>query len=261
VRATTAVLLVALTSAVALACGSDGEPDGTDAAAGDTTTSSVAVAAMGSDDLFGVRYCVVLTITVGGSTAAEVWASQGLNDCPQDQLESIDPAAVATELGVTAAVVNGPRYWVLDRIAANDIAGSLEVRRFGGIEMRSIALVDLGPGVPEQRSYTETPVMRDTEFTFAEGREIHELTSPDGSVYVMQSFSNEVDPTLTADALGDLGDRLALPDGWAYDSRTLDETLVVADIDGIATVVQDDLKNTYQLLLRADRSGRPRTEL
>ncbi|HZJ25741.1 MAG TPA: hypothetical protein VFF40_01790 [Acidimicrobiia bacterium] len=69
----------------------------------------------------------------------------------------------------------------------------------------------------------------------------------DGRVFVMQSYSLELDPTLTVADLAGLGDRLALPDGWSFSARTLDEDLIVTDIDGVATVIQDDLHNTYQL--------------
>jgi len=34
---------------------------------------------------------------------------------------------------------------------------------------------------------------------------------------------------------------------WTYRTRVLDEDYVVVDQDGIATVVQDELQNTYQL--------------
>jgi hypothetical protein len=203
------------------------------------------------DDQYGVRYCEVLTVQVAPeATTAEVWGTQGLNDCPQEAFASLDPAAVAAELGVTIAVPNGPRYWVLDDIVANELAGSGERRSFGGIEMRSIAVVDLGTGVPDRRPYAETAVKRDTEFAFDAGREVHELTAPDGSVYVMQSYSVEIDPSLDPTALAGLASRLSLPEGWTFASRVLDERLAVEDVDGTAVVVQDDLRNSYQLRSR-----------
>jgi hypothetical protein len=117
--------------------------------------------------------------------------------------------------------------------------------------MRSIATVDLGPGVPDRSPYKDVSVNRDTEFTFDAGRRIYELTAADGSVYVMQSYSNQIDPKLTIAALANLGDRLQLLDGWSFTSRVLDERLVVEDIDGVATVIQDELQNSYQLRSRA----------
>lgn len=250
-------LAVLVVSAVLLAaCGSDDDgaaPTTTAAAPAATTTTTTAPDGPAGElvDQFDVRYCEVLTVTIAptGSTG-EVWGTQGLNDCPQADFESIDPAAVAADLEVTVALKNGPRHWVLDSIVANALAGSGETRDFGGIEMRSIAIVDLGPGVPDRSPYGEVSVERDTEFRFDAGREIHELTAPDGSIYVMQSYSLEIDPTLDVEALSGIGDGLQLLDGWTFTSRVLAEPLVVEDIDGIATVVQDDLRNSYQLRVR-----------
>jgi hypothetical protein len=241
------------------ACGDDGDDTASSSTEPSTTSASSTTAPPTTTsapqgqlaDQYGQRYCEVLVVTLDDvDTTAEVWGTQGLNDCPQADFESIDPAAVAKELGATTALANGPRYWVLDTIVANDLAGSGEIREFGGIEMRSIAFVNLGPGIPNRAPYSERGVQRDTEFRFDAGREIYELTAPDGSVYIMQSYSIEVDATLTADDLPGLGDRLELPDGWTFTTRVLDEELVVEDIDGVATVIQDELTNSYQLRSR-----------
>lgn len=249
-RAARALLSVLLCLGVAgAACSGDadeagGAPDGN---AGPSTTAAEPVRG-GLSDQYLQRYCEVLAVTLGETgTVAEVWGTQGLNDCPEEAFAGIDLAAVAAELEVDVALPNGPRYWVLDEIVANDLAGSGEVRAFDGLEMRSIALVDLGEDLPDPTPYTQRPVERDTDFVFAEGREVHELTDPDGAVYVMQSLSTEVAPDLDATQLAGLGERLALPAGWAFSTRTLDEELVVEDEDGVAVVVQDDLRNTYQL--------------
>lgn len=236
--------------AVALgACSSDN--------AGSTSSSPAPADAMattvadppGLRDQYDSRYCEVLGLKVGeATTAAEVWGTQGLNDCPPATFAAIDPATTAAELGVTAAIPNGPRFWVLDSIVANELAGSGEIRSFGGLEMRSIAVVDLGKGLPDRRAYVPTSVQRDTDFVYDAGREIHELTAPDGSVFIMQSYSIEVDPALAAASLSMLSGRLVLPDGWTYTSRVLDDRLVVKDVDGIAAVLQDELRNSYQLV-------------
>jgi hypothetical protein len=245
------VLVVIVALLLTGACSGDDGVAGVDI---QTTTSTAVVEDVTGrgqvSDRYGVRYCEVLTITIADTTTAEVWGTQGLNDCPQAEFEAIDLATAAAELQASIALRNGPRYWVLDSIAANQLAGSGEIRDFGGIEMRSLALVDLGPGVPSRSPYRENAVRRDTEFVFDAGREVYELIAADGSVYVMQSYSLEVDPSLTVDDLAALGDRLALPDGWTFASRVLDERLVVEDIDGFAPVIQDELLNSYQLRSR-----------
>lgn len=63
----------------------------------------------------------------------------------------------------------------------------------------------------------------------------------------MQAYCLAVEPDLTEEALGHIGPRLNLPSGWRYRSRQLDAPLRVRAIDGVGTVTQDDLQNTYHL--------------
>ena len=127
-----------------------------------------------------------------------------------------------------------------------------EIRFFDVLEMGLAAQVLLGdpPFLGEESDasgeYTERSVARDTLFTFNEGSEIYPLTSPAGRDYVMQSYSHIVDDTQTSDSLSELGSRLALPEGWTFTARVLEEDLFVEDVEGIATVVQDELTNTYK---------------
>jgi hypothetical protein len=217
----------------------------------DTTTPPAPSAPADGSTLHGVRYCEILAVTgSGGSETAEVWNTMGLNDCPQTAWDAIDLDAVQGQLGADQVATNGPRYWVLDRIVPGQMTGSLEVRDLDGVEMRSIARVDLTGADADSPAYVELSVERETVFTFLAGREVYELASPDGSTYIMQSYSQQIDPDQTVDDLASLGDRLDLPDGWTFTSRVLTEDLEVEDQDGIATVVTDDLQNTYQLAAR-----------
>ena len=61
----------------------------------------------------------------------------------------------------------------------------------------------------------------------------------------MQSFSQIVDSELMYEDLETLGGHLNLPEGWNYRVRMLESSLDV-QADGTATVVQDELQNTYQ---------------
>lgn len=203
---------------------------------------------MGST-LYGSRYCEILTVTArpDGGVTAEVWNTMGLNDCPQASWDAVNLDDVKNQTGAMAAVRNGPRYWVLDGIVPGKLAGSLQVRDFSGMQMRSIALVELPTHAAMKIPYTDFSVARDTIFTFAAGREVYELTAPGGSIYIMQSYSQQTDPTQTLDDLGSLGRRLHLPDGWRFTARVLYEDLEVTTRDGVATVITDDLDNTYQL--------------
>jgi len=196
-----------------------------------------------------MRYCEILTVTPSpdSDATAEVWNTMGLNDCPQAAWDELDLNDVKAQTGASLAAINGPRHWVLDRIVPGaQMAGSLQVKDFNGIKMRSIAQVQL-PSLSAEAPYTPTSVRRDTTFTFAAGRKVYELTAPDGSISIMQSYSQQTDPTQTVDDLASLGDRLHLPHGWTFTVRTLGDDLDVVTLDGLATVITDDLRNTYQL--------------
>ena len=95
--------------------------------------------------------------------------------------------------------------------------------------------------------YTEVHVDRGAVFFFDAGKPVYELVSPDGTAYVMQALCVGVDPTITEASLPGLGDRLSLPDGWSYRTRILDEELVVDTTATVATVLQDELENSYTL--------------
>jgi hypothetical protein len=120
------------------------------------------------------------------------------------------------------------------------------MREFNGLLMRRIATVDLGDA-PSTVPYQERFVNRGAVFFFDAGSVVYELINADGKAYIMQAYCIGVDPTLNQSNLGDLAGRLKLPAGWIFKSRILDEELVVDTTDHPATVVQDELENTYTL--------------
>jgi hypothetical protein len=229
-RAIHASLLLGLGSLTA-GCGTKAPDDGL---AEDSSTA---------ESQRGKRYCeVLLAFVEADAIEAQVWGTQGLNDCPEADWASVDPLSIAEEFGATVAVANGPRHWVLDHFSGERPPGS--PRMFGTLEMQLLATLTLAPGTTSSVPYAERTVLRDSVFEFWAGSEIYELVAPDGSVYVMQSYAQIVDPSLSEGDLSGLGARLTLPADWQYRARTLDAPLVV-DTPGEATVVQDELQNTY----------------
>jgi hypothetical protein len=84
------------------------------------------------------------------------------------------------------------------------------------IRQATVQLASMSPA-----PYNVNQVDRKAVFTFDAGREIYELVDPDGRRWVMQTFSQTIDPALT-----------------------------LADLPGIASpacVTQDDLANSYSL--------------
>ena len=195
----------------------------------------------------GVRYGEVLGVYLRDSRlVAEVYGTQMLNDCPQELWATLDADVIAKELGALTVKLNGPRHWMLDGLGTKAAVVEPVLRDFNGLQMRRIAEVDLG-NEPAQIPYTKRHVNRGAVFFFDAGAPVYELIDVDGLAYVMQAYCIGVDPNLTEASLPTLGERLALPDGWSYRSRILDEELVVDTSATVATVLQDELENSYTL--------------
>ncbi len=191
----------------------------------------------------GQRYGEVILVYLGATTLVEVYNSYGLNDCPEDLWQALDPAALAAQHGATLALLNGPRYWMMDGIGKVDLVEPV-LRDFGGIAMRRAATLNLG-GDLERRAYRERRVNRGAAWYFDAGKPVYELFAPGGETYVLQAYCTGVDPWLTGDSLGALGGRLRLRQGWRYAERVLDQELVVDTTATTALVLQDELENSY----------------
>lgn len=198
-------------------------------------------------DMRGVRYGEVLAVFLReGGLQAEVFGTQMLNDCPQELWGSLDPESIAAELGAVTVKLNGPRYWVIDGIGQKVAVVEPVLRDFNGLTMRRIATIELGSD-PRSEPYLERRVDRGAVFYFDAGKPVYELLDPAGNAYLMQAYCVGVDPTLTEADLPGLGSRLALPTGWSYRTRVLADDVVVDTTHSLATVVQDELENTYTL--------------
>jgi hypothetical protein len=202
------------------------------------------------------RYCELFELRgTPPDASATIWNTIGLNDCPQAAWEAIDTTALARQRGDVAMIRNGPRHFLMDsaraRVGGTQVLGGLEMTEVGALPIRSAD--DLVQG-----TYTDRTVQRDNTWTWNRGRTVFELIAPGGDVYVMQSYAQIKDPGLTLAALPRLGARLALPPGWSYRTRVLRRSLTLG-ADGRATILQDDLQNTYQLAHTTRRPGPRRT--
>lgn len=214
------------------------------------SSASVNTAAL-PDNFHDVRYCEIIpTYRQGLTLRSEVYNTLGLNDCPADAWAALDAEALKAELGAVNVSINGPRYWVLDEIAAlSGVSLAGERATFGTIEMslRGVLETRIRGDLVGDAFYTPNTVNRDTRFMYYSGQRVYELVSPAGEVYIMQSYAQIADPALTLADLETLGERLNLPDGWSYRSRVLDSVLVVAS-GGQAIVINDELYNSYQMV-------------
>jgi len=191
------------------------------------------------------RYCEILIVRRSGlSLNADVYNTLGLNDCPPAQWAAIDAAKIKKERDALTIVMNGPGHFMMDRVVM-ELQTQPPVD-FQGLMMRYLAVLHLGwRDIAGRRPYTEHKVSRRTQFAFDAGKPVYELTSPSGERYVLQSYSQIVDPNLRMADLQNLGGKLKLPAGWKFSTRVLSAPLEVI-ATGVARIVQDDLQNTYQ---------------
>jgi hypothetical protein len=217
-----------------------------------------APAAAPADTLGGLhdaRYCELIALEGLPPTAtATVWNTIGLNRCPAAWWEAFDARELAAELGMTAVLLNGPRHFLMDSVTAEPGL----VRSFHGQRLRRVATIPIRSAAEiGTLPYTDRVVKRRNVWRWRKGRVVYELLAPGGDRYVMQAYSQIVDPGLTIRDLRALGRRIELPAGWRYRVRRLRKPLAVAPLDGEATIIQDELQNTYQLA-RAARPAGPR---
>ena len=193
--------------------------------------------------VLGRRYCELLLVHKRASgLVADVYNTFGLNDCPPAAWKAIDTAAVAKAQHALVAVRNGPRFWLMNEIEKR-LQGARIIKDLGGLRMIEEATVPL-TGLSEA-PYTVHQVNRSTVFTYSAGRTIYELLAPDRSVWVMQSWSRQIDPALGRARLAKLRRRLQLPAGWTYRTRRLSKPLRIVTVHTAAEVLQDNLDDTY----------------
>jgi hypothetical protein len=196
-----------------------------------------------STELHNDRYCEIFEIKgMPPDATADVWNTIGLNKCPPKWWDNLDTEKIKEENGDTFVIKNGPRHWLMDT-AKGDV-GSVE--EFEGQKLRHVATIPLSSTADlSQEPYRERTINRVNTWHWKQGRRVYELINPLGVHYVMQSYAQIVDPELKIGDLKDLGDRLDLPEGWRYKTRRLNKPLTMR-AEGSATILQDDLKNTYQ---------------
>lgn len=208
------------------------------------------------EDLRAVQYCEVWTLRGSAETGffGDYFNTSALNNakdpkvtCPADLWEKVTVAGLKDEFAVFWAFKNGPRGWTMDELTLPvgpvvDFSG-VEARWFGAGVLPSVAaLAAVRNGL---KPYVEIQSHRKSTFTFKTGKPVFVLEDPSGVPWVMQAWSEIVDPKLSYDRLGDLGAKLKLPEGWKFRVATPSQDLVVSTPQGYNWIVQDDLGNTY----------------
>jgi hypothetical protein len=195
-----------------------------------------------------VRYCELIPVVRRRfHLVATVYNTLGLNDCPAAVWDKITEAAMKKRFGALKVMLNGPRHFVMDAIAAEGDTAAGKTVEAAGLSLTARATLDVGLFDLRAKPYRERTIARETRYVFKAGKPVFVLVRPDGARYAMQSYAQMIDKSLSYADLPTLGARLKLPAGWRYETMTPDADLVLG-AQGKATVVQDDLDDTYQKL-------------
>jgi hypothetical protein len=192
------------------------------------------------------RYCEIIPVVRKGlHLVGTVYNTLGLNNCPPAVWDKISEDAMKKRFGAFMVVLNGPRHFVTDAIGAEGGTASGATVDASGLSLTARATIKLRLADVRTKPYRERTVDRQTCYVFRAGQPVFVLVRPDGARYAMQSYAEIADKSLSYADLPDLGSRLKLPAGWRYETMTPDADLVLG-AQGKATIVQDNLDDTYQ---------------
>jgi hypothetical protein len=169
-----------------------------------------------------------------------------MDTCPAATWAKLNPEELKAQYaGVASVYKNGPRGFAADSVTIP--VGP--VATFDGLQARWWGKGVLPPSMLDMKAggfaYKAIQSHRKSTMHFDKGKPVFILEDPDGTPWVMQAYSAIVDPSITYDALKDLGSKLKPPAGWKYRVVTLKEDLILSTPQGYNWITQDELQNTY----------------
>ena len=161
---------------------------------------------------------------------------------------TLDVSVIAGELGAVAVKLNGPRHWMLDGLGQKVAVIEPVLRDFNGLTMRRIATVDLGrnPRHPPPRrnaTWTAAPFLLRRRFSRSMSSSI-----PTAWPTSCRPTASASTPRVAPAGPEGSGRPPHPPPGLVLpDAGLLADELVVDTTATVATVIQDELENTYTL--------------
>ncbi|ETV97988.1 hypothetical protein H310_09292 [Aphanomyces invadans] len=202
------------------------------------------------------RYCELLFVQppVGGSAVADVFSTFGLNACPASVWNAITPINARDSASI-AVVLNGPRYWTMDEFGplSTSVVKDRVVKTVQGLNVTLLGRVSLPWPLPTGSSgfYKPSAVTRNADFVWRAGSTAFYLTNEEsGERYIMQSYSQQVHPSLTFASLPALRFR-ELPPRWSFSAVVLPTDVnvttpaLVGGAASVGLVLQDEFGNSY----------------
>ena len=193
----------------------------------------------------GVPFCGMgAFVGVGKTQRAHVYSAKLPVD--PDAYKKIDPVKLAGELGVDMVAVNHGRFWMMDELS---FMGG-EIQDFHGVPMRWAGDMTGAEMIAQfQSAYAPSLIYRNSNWVWHAGKPVYLLRDPGGATWVLQEYTKDVDPSLTADNLDQLGSKYKqLPEGWTFETKILTENLSLdtSRAGGWAAIIRDEFHCTYQ---------------
>jgi hypothetical protein len=176
-------------------------------------------------DVRGMPFCEI-EVVAGFPPLVNFENTTGASDCPADKFDAIDTKALTKEIGAEWIILNPRRHWTMDQVWLYNIGDTYDyagVRATWMGSARPLEFVKAAAG-----EYQPFETNRASKYLYEKGKPVYLLTPPNKEgVFVMQSWTDHVDKTMSVDKLPDLGSILTLPKGWTFLVKTLDRDLTV----------------------------------
>lgn len=198
------------------------------------------------------QFCEVAPIfgTSPENAVADFYNPTSIDHCTPEQYAQIekDKENIKKEMGAREVFLNPTRYWTWDELWIYEVG---DERQFGPVKMlyMGVVPVEVMKKAVGAGHYHPGQINRSNKYLFKAGTTVYLLDMPDGKVLVMQSWSDHVNKSETADTIKDLGGQFKeLPPGWKFRTKVLDRDLTVEPPPPthLAWVTQDEFLNTYQ---------------
>jgi hypothetical protein len=209
----------------------------------------------------------VLYVSIYNTTGLN-GGDESRDSAPKSLVDRLDPKKIAKQYKALAAAPSPARYWTIDWLV--DRIGA--VRNFEGLDAAwmgnsqapasrlspkpapesyraTVAQASASKlsAKPTSDAYRATFAARTSIEGFKKGSAVYLLDDPKGRTWVMVSYTDRIDPSLTIDRLDSLGDSLKLPQGWKFRTAMIKKELVLEPKGGSAGVIEDDKENVYDL--------------
>jgi hypothetical protein len=181
-------------------------------------------------------YCEIAPIVgTPSNVVAQFYNTSGTTGpeggCPADAFAAISEKSLSEKLAAAVTYLNptpqtARRHWVMDEVWVFVAGETVDFEGVNATWMASMSARDMLSAL-NSGPYMGTEIHRRTRYLYANDSTVFLIHTTNKKTYVMQSYATEVDKNLAFDQLPKLGDKLKLPSGWSFESKTLARDLTI----------------------------------